>query len=588
MSIKSTTIKNYIKDVGTKNQLFVFVGSDTKSTTSNSNQASLDVWKQSDFSIKVGQNSIYPVVPNVKWIQKRPYIPWSGTTENTGNYYVYNDQNQYVYLCVSDNENNRTDLRGENVSNIRPTHTVGIQRYSDGYSWKPLYRMTPSIERFITSKWIPVISFDLFDSEDQKSQLLQTQEFCDNATSTVGQCAIYAKTPLSTDDDSGTIEYLKGDLFTIAENITCSDCHYLMKNNDKFVSYFYEDTETVPTSIEIIDEYTLIGNSVEQNLISTASPYYYLYQVNSNDNLEEGSIVSAFINLGSFTTSQLLVTQENPELTVTSNTGTGARIRLKTGVFNETYIINGIEVINPGSGYKDTILSIDSSILSASITSTELLASISVNLDVIDGLAFDPVSVLNAQHVMIDARMDTTTIQNSGILLPTEVNFFGLLENPVGICGSTETPTASNLNKKLDYVFRTTVKAEVQNITSESLLPGSNEIYDIPYEQLGVDYTNIDTTITASQNVTPSGGTPTSYVEFKNLDYTKSNSLIGSQLSGPKGGAAKGGSSIVSILETPVFVQYTGKVLSTTKLDANIPVEDIDSVIFRINIVKGI
>ena len=98
MSIKSTTIKNYIKDVGTKNQLFVFVGSDTKSTTSNSNQASLDVWKQSDFSIKVGQNSIYPVVPNVKWIQKRPYIPWSGTTENTGNYYVYNDQNQYVYL----------------------------------------------------------------------------------------------------------------------------------------------------------------------------------------------------------------------------------------------------------------------------------------------------------------------------------------------------------------------------------------------------------------------------------------------------------------------------------------------------------
>jgi hypothetical protein len=588
MSIKSTTIKNYIKDVGTKNQLFVFVGSDTKTTTSNSNQASLDVWKQSDFSIKVGQNSIYPVVPNVKWIQKRPYIPWSGTSENTGNYYVYNDQNQYVYLCISDNVNNRTDLRGDNVSNIRPTHTSGIQRYSDGYAWKPLYRMTPSIERFITSKWIPVISFDLFDSEDQKSQLLQTQEFCDNATSTIGQCGIYAKTALNTDDNSGTTEYLKGDLFTIADNISCSDCHYLMKNNDKFVSYFYLDTETVPTSIEIVDEYTQIGNSIQQNLISTASPYYYLYQVNSNDNLEEGSIVSAFIDLSNFTSSQLLVTQENPELTITSNTGANGRIRLNTGIFNNTYIITGIEVINPGSGYKDITLAINSSILSGSITSTELLASIRVNLDVIDGLAFDPVSVLNAQHVMIDARTDTTTIQNSGILLPSEVNFFGLVENPVGICGSTETVSGSNLNKKLDYVFRTTVKAEVQNITSQSLLPESNEIYDIPYESSGTEYINIDTSIVSSQNVTPPGGTATAYVEFKNLDYTKSNSLIGSQLDGPKSGGAKGGTSIITILETPVFVQYTGKVLSTTKLDANIPVGDIDSVIFRINIVKGI
>lgn len=588
MSLKSTTIKNFIKDVGTKKQLFVFVGSDNKNITANSNQASLDVWKQSDFSIRVGQNSIYPVVPNIKWIQKRPYIPWSGTTENLGNYYVYNDQNQYVYLCVSDNALNRKDLRGENVSNIRPFHTSGIQKYSDGYSWKPLYRMTPSIERYITSKWIPVLSFDIFDSENQKTQLLQTREFCDNTTTTIGQCGIYAKLALSTDDDDGTIEYQSGDLFTIADSISCSDCYYLMKSNDKFVSRFFENSETVPESITIIDEYTEVGQLINSNQISTASPFYYLYQINSNDNLEEGSVVSAFIDLSNFNESDLTVSTENPELTITSNTGTGASIRLITGLLNSYYVIRGIEVVNPGSGYKDITVSLNSSFLTGSVTASSLNAAITVNLDVIDGLAFDPVSVLNAQHVMIDARIDKTTLENSGIILPSSVNMFGLIENPEGICGATDITTGSNLNKKLDYVFRTTVKAEVVNVNSPVLLPIADEEYDISYGINGETFTNTQTTVSGALDVSLPGGSFISYAEFKNIDYTKSSNLIGSSLSGPTNGSSKGGSSILSIIDTPTFVQYTGKVLSTTKLDTSIPISDVDSVIVRINIVKGL
>lgn len=587
MSIKSTTIKNFIKDIGTKKQLFVFVGSDNSQATSNSNQSALDVWKQSDFSIRVGQSSVYPVVPNIKWIQKRPYIPWSGTTENSGNYYVYNDQNQYIYLCISDNNLNRKDLIGENVSNIRPYHTSGIQTYSDGYSWKPLYRITPSIERFITSKWMPVISFELFDSENQKNQLLQTREFCDNNTAEVGQCGVYAKMSLNTDDDSGTFEYEKGDLFTIADSISCSDCYYLMKNNDKFVSRFYSSSETVPTTITIVDEYTEIGQLINQNQISTASPYYYLYQVNTNDSVEEGSIISAFIDLSSLSESDLIVTEENPELTLTSNTGTGGRIRLLTKLLNSSYVINGIEVIERGSGYTDVTLSIDSSILSASLTSLTLISKISINLDVIDGLAFDPVSILNAQHVMIDARIDKTSLDSSGIILPSSVNMFGLVEDPRGNSLSSDIVTGSNLNKKLDYIFRTTVKAEVSNISSSSLLPAADEEYDISYGIDGETFTNTNTKVSGSLDVS-SGPTYISYTEFKNLDYTKAQDLVGSSLVGPTNGSSKGGSSIISILDTPVFVQYTGKVLSTTKLETDLPIADVDSVIVRINIVKGL
>ena len=587
MAIKSTTVKNFIKDTGTRNQLFVFVGSDVKNNVSNTNQSSLDLWKQSDFSVRVGQNSIFPVVPNIKWIQKRPYIPWSGTVENSGNYYVYNDQNNYVYLCISDNENNRTDLRGENVSNIRPTHTAGIQSYSDGYSWKPLYRITPSIERFITSKWIPVISFELYDSDNQKTQLEQTQEFCsDSTTATTGQCAIYAKIPLSTDDDAGTIEYEKGDLFSIADSITCSDCYYLMKNNEKFVSVFYEDTETVANSIVIDDEYTKIGNLINQNQISTASPYYYLYQTNTNDTVEEGSIISAFIDLSDFTESQLIVSQENPELNIISNSGSGGKIRLKTGLINNSYVIRGVEVVDRGSGYNDITVTIDSGILSNSINSTSLLSAISINLDTIDGLAFDPISVLNTQHVMIDARLDKVTIENSGILLPNTVNFFGLVENPIGISGASTVPSGSNLNKKNDYIFRTTAKVEVLNPGSSSLLPAVNEEYDVSFLDNGETITNTQTIIGGTTVI--SGPSYISYSEFKNINYSKIDELVGGVLDGPTNGSPKANSTIISILDKPNFIQYSGKVLSTTKLETDLPVADVESVIVRINIVKGL
>jgi hypothetical protein len=292
-----------------------------------------------------------------------------------------------------------------------------------------------------------------------------------------------------------------------------------MKNNEKFVSVFYENTETVANTIVIDDEYTKIGNLISQNQISTASPYYYLYQTNTNDNVEEGSIISAFIDLSDFTESQLIVSQENPELTITSNSGSDGRIRLKTGLINSSHVIRGIEILNRGYGYNDITLSINSGILSNSINSTSLLSAISVNLDTIDGLAFDPISVLNAQHVMIDARLDKVSIENSGILLPSTVNFFGLIENPVGISGASTVPSGSNLNKKNDYIFRTTAKVEVLNNSSTSQLPESSEEYDVAYIDNGQTTTNIQTIIGGTTVV--SGPSFISYNELKNINYLK-------------------------------------------------------------------
>ena len=381
MSIKSNNVKTFIKDAGTKNQLFVFAGSDTSNTTSNSNQSTIDVWRQSDFSVRVGQNSLSPVVPNIKWTPTIPYRPWSSIKQNTENYYAYNNQNGYVYLCISDNTDNRSDLFGNFVSKVRPTHTTGIVRYSDGYSWKPLYKITPTIERFITSKWIPVISFDTFDSDDLQVQLQQTRTFCDDsATTEIGKCALYSKNAISTDGDDGTIEFEKGELFTVAYDIKCSDCFYLSKNNDSFVGVFYSDGETVESNIDIVDKYDEIGSLISQNKLSSASPYYYLYDVNTNDNLEEGSIVSVFIDLSSFSRKQLVALVENPELTVSSNSGSGGKIRLKTILQDDQYIINGIELLSVGSGYKDISVTLDSGYVTGNLDTTLFVSKIEINL----------------------------------------------------------------------------------------------------------------------------------------------------------------------------------------------------------------
>ena len=206
MSTKTINAKNFVKDAGTKNQLFVFAGYNPNPIISDSNETSINLWNYSDFSVRVGQNSVIPVIPYIKWTEKKPFKPWSSTKPNTGNYYAYNDQNGYVYLCISDNANNREDHSGQNVSNIRPSHTSGIQKYSDGYSWKPLYKITSSLERFVSSTWLPVVSFDFFDSTEQKTFNQLTKTFCGSyGTGETGQCALYAKISLNTDDDAGTV-----------------------------------------------------------------------------------------------------------------------------------------------------------------------------------------------------------------------------------------------------------------------------------------------------------------------------------------------------------------------------------------------
>jgi hypothetical protein len=590
MSTKTQNVKNFIKETGTNNQLFVFAGYNPNPTITDSTQSSIELWNYSDFSVRVGQNSLIPVTPYVKWVEKKPYNSWSSTGVNTGNYYAYNDQNGYVYLCISNNEDNRSDISGQNVSNIRPTHTAGIQKYNDGYSWKPLYKVTPSIERFVTSSWLPVVSFDLFDNSSQRTLNQQTKRFCKEGaigTEEIGKCAIYAKVPLNTDDDAGSTEFQAGDLFTVAEEVSCARCFYMMYQNDKFISVFYENSDVVPNTTIVSENYDLITSLIESSEITTSSPYYYLHEINQNDGLDDGAIVSAFIDLSGFSRSQLVANVENPEFTITSNSGVGGRIRLKTTKVENTFIISGIEVLSPGSYYKDITLDIDP--LAIEMDVDMLLSVIDVNLDTIDGLGFDPVTILKAEHVMIDSRIEKKILEDSSIIIPDKLNFFGLVQNPTSLVGTNEITSGSNYNKKADIVYRTTVKAKIVNNTAAQL-PEPEETFDVP-EGIEVgpvpppDITSSTVDKVLIGGVGEVGLSGPSFVisaELKNVAYSKASYLVGTSLDGDKSD-----NQISQILATPEFVQYTGKILTSKKLNSDLPISDVDSVIIRINMVKG-
>ena len=240
------------------------------------------------------------------------------------------------------------------------------------------------------------------------------------------------------------------------------------------------------------------------------------------------------------------------------------------------YLVNGLEILARGSGYKDITLSFGEGDLGESIDPDTLPPAITINLDTMDGLAFDPITVLNAQHVMIDARLEKQTIDAAGIGIPDVINFFGLVENPVGISGAASVISGSNLNKKRDVIFRTTTKIQTSS-DNENLKPDIGEDYTVVTGNKTITDLSIGGIINVADEVEL-----TREVEIKNIIYTSAASMVGKTLSG-----AKTGTVVSSILESPSFIQYTGNILSTTKLSSTLNVSDTDSVIIRINMVKG-
>lgn len=574
---KSNILKDYINNIGTKNQLFFLFGHMPVPSASNTSQSAIDSWKNSEMSYKVGRKDSIAVVPTNTWKSGYIYDYWKSKDINTSNYYALNKTNNIVYLCVSNNSLNRKDLSLGTISTQIPTHEYGIQKYDDGYSWLALYRITTDMNRFLNSTWMPVISFDDY-RQTNVSKYSSAEKFCSNSQSSNVYCGIYFKQNTQIETTFGTFTtYEKGQLYNTIR-IQCQKCYYLFENDDRYETFPYATSSEVKNSITIKDKFDQIEELVLTNQISTSSPYYSLYQMSKNG-LEDGAIVSAFVDLSSFSDDLLVVDRPNPEITISSSSGSEAKLIFTTHInVDGENIINGLSLISNGKNYKNPILSIDYSYFPY-MTSTQvdsLISSIELNVDNLDGLNFDPVSALSSENIMFDIRIETNVLKQQNVQIPKKINFYALVENPVELINDEiEIVAGSQYGKDDTYVEKTTVKAKL------ALTPFISDQVDTV-----ADATLTDGRIVQSVNVLSldtSTGDP--IVELNNMNYIDSDQLstltIDSTLY-----------VVTEILEKPVFKQYTGKISQTKVLPTDLKFgnQDIGSEntrIFRINIVKG-
>jgi hypothetical protein len=574
MPNKTKIVRDYLNNIGTKNQLFFLFGNTPTENLSNTSDSSIDVWQNSDLAFKIARKDTVAVIPNITWASGNVYDYWSSNASNSGQYYAWNKSNGIVYLCTSNNSLNRTDLSKTSLSNQAPSHSYGQQTYSDGYTWVALYKITADLLRFVSSNWIPVISFDDYRT-NETSRYTRAQSFCSNNQGLSGYCGVYTKLGAQIPATSNTFTtYGAGELVSYFSS-TCKDCYYLFENNESFITSF--STGLPSSTIDASDNYDLIGSLISRNSISLSSAYYALYDISENG-LDDGAIVSLLLDLSNFTDEDLVVTEPNPELTITSNTGSDAIARFKTYTnLDGEYIINGIEIISNGSGYKDASISINSNkfVYLTSLEVDSLIESIDIHLDHIDGLNFDPISALGTENVLFDVRIETNNLNQEGIVIPDEINFYGLVENPLEeINDSTTIVAGSQYGKDLSYSESTVVKVEMKPTFIPTLSTGN---------VTGSTTTGRSLSRLSVTKVEPSGAVYNAsikgarYQDISNLDTITIDSVV---------------YGVKEVVETPVFKQYSGKVTQTKKLDSpltfgNTDTDSKNTKIFRINIVKG-
>jgi hypothetical protein len=379
------------------------------------------------FHKTLNKKDIALVVPRIDWSQGTSYHPYRSAGQETGaeSFYAYNTNNRIVYMCVSDNEHNRYDLRHTSGSSIEPTHTSGIQKYSDGYSWLPLYKIDWKLQSFLTGKWLPVPSLDEF-TEITKSGTFSSSatEMCGSSSTTCGSCCLYHENYFY--DSIGDTYYIPGQLYKTIPNIKCYECLEVSRRLGMEVLFTESTTGTnsclsctntpcscskeTKTQVEKINSSTIPSQNNEKFQSAT--------ETESANN--DGRIISVFFDAKNLSTSDLTIDDPNPEIEIDSSTGSGAVLKFKT--HKDSYknnIIHGIEVISSGSNYKDIQI----------ISAQGFESKIEINIDKVDGIAVNPAELLGACNIMYNIQFRSSEISDGVGTTQKSFKFYGIARN---------------------------------------------------------------------------------------------------------------------------------------------------------------
>jgi hypothetical protein len=562
MSIKTDKVKSYLSEIGSKKQRYLLLGT-KQSTTSedNSNTSSINLWRDSQITYRIGKNDVVGIVPNVTWRESLVFTPWTSSTTNSGSFYSYNKTNGIVYLCLSDNVKNRIDLKGKSASTIIPTHTSGIVRYNDGYEWLALYKITPDISKFVTNSWIPVISLNDFEFDTSLTKYSELLSFCDGSSGAYGNCGVYFKQNTQIPATNTTFTtYLSGDLYSTITNTTCGECYHMFDGDDNFVSVFYGSSEP-DSSISIKDKLDEIGEYVNNNELASSSPYYQLYNMAINSP-NDGALLSCFVDLSQFTEENLIVTEPNPSLTITTATGSGASINFTTYISSSgSYVIDGIQITNRGSGYYDADLSISSSIF-PNVDADLILSTIQLNFDKIDNIGVDPISTLECKHISTDVKISVDQLRDNSITIPSQIDFYGFVENPLLTTDDDEIVSAGKtISKYQSSVQTNNTKIKITKTGGSSPTIGSSIIL------------NNNTTSNTMSSLSVVNATDETVsditLELNGVDNTALNnfSLDSNSISISDG---ENSYTVTEYVSVPPIVQYSGNISLTKSIQPQV------------------
>lgn len=158
LSVKNAT--DFINSIKTGERILSFyLGSiDTSSVSSNSEERRNRVYQEASFFKKIEKSEVDIVAKRITF-GSSAYQTWNSYSDNSNNFYTV--ANNKVYLVIGNDIFNRQSENEKNIAASIPTHTSGVQKYSDGYEYLYLYTLAAD-NKLITSNnlWIPVPDTD--------------------------------------------------------------------------------------------------------------------------------------------------------------------------------------------------------------------------------------------------------------------------------------------------------------------------------------------------------------------------------------------------------------------------------------------
>jgi hypothetical protein len=396
-----------------------------------------NVWEDISLVSHVRKNDAKPVVRRINYQTKKAYAPWRARgNSSSDNYYVLNLTNYNVYLCVSSNKLNRIDHFGNNNSTYTPSFGDIEKTYPDGYTWRRLYKLDSNSKRFLTDNLMPVN--DAIKDYDEYPTVVGMESLvrnvCGISGGQSGACGLYPRTKQYVPEFNNYIN--AGNLWEKIVDVPCFRCYDLSQRLDMEQRFIAGSSGgDIPSGISLETNLDKI-NAAQLNPDSNEKIQAELV---TSSSAKDGEILSMFIDLLNLSHTERQITIENPEIVITSATGTGASARLITyRDSNRNIVVDGIELVSGGSGYYDYSLTIPS-ITNAStfINRTE------TNIEPLDGFASSTRKLLNATQLAFRVEFDSNDVLDAGVEQKTFTTY-GLLKNPQT---TSDVVFGSDLNK---------------------------------------------------------------------------------------------------------------------------------------------